>query len=143
MIPFKALSPTDVLFTHFDDATGVQTTYNVTKLLEYCEGRQFYHIPITAEFAAFILTNRGIEQPRLDRLREVPFEKIEPMILCTQEDSTVLLVDGCHRYVHMALTLKVDHGPAYVLQLGEWEPFLVEGAPRVDPDRMINGYSGL
>lgn len=120
----------DEIFTHEDPDAGLIRHFNATRLADYA----FTHkeiervvIEIEPSHADFIRTNRGIEQWKLDRLKEPWLSK--PAIFVDIGDGFTLTVDGHHRYVRRhELGLKEITG--YRFKLGQWEQFLVDDVPQ-------------
>jgi len=67
-------------------------------------------------------TKRGVEQWKLDRLRD-PYLSF-PIVMAELESRTHLMVDGNHRYVRRS-QIGYTSIQAYFFSLGQWEPFLV------------------
>ena len=58
----------DECFTHVDDVTGVQTTYNVKRLFDYVAAHEDevekVSVPVEAYRAKYCMENRGVEKDR-------------------------------------------------------------------------------
>src|SRR6185295_3691071 len=125
----------DECFTHVDDATGVQTTYNVTKLYEHIVAHEDLVervlLPVEEGHARFCITNRGVEQDRLKVLVANPTYLSKPIMLVNMPDGTQLLVDGTHRYV-VAFACGAKQIPAYMIPADVVQPFIIEDAPQCD-----------
>ena len=151
-------------FTHVCDKTGRQTTYCVYDMIAHCKATavpvssplessdelangshvEQCNVPVEAYHAKYCMENRGVEEHRLARLYEGGPAVIEaqPIIFIKQEDGSMLLVDGTHRYI-TAFMLKMANVPAYFVPWLVAVPFIVEDAPDVDPDALMNSFSGL
>src|SRR5690606_7741317 len=99
-------------------------------------------IEIDQAFASEWLPKRGLEPHRLDALRKVPTSKLAPVIMLECPDGSHLLADGPHRYFVAALR-GVAGIRAKLVPHAVWEPFIVEGFPKANPDTLQKSFSGL
>ena len=140
-------APFDELFTHFDEQ-GVQTDWNATKLYEWITSlgeaadKWKFAVPVEEQHATFCVQERGVEEHRLARLFEHPDRLKKPIVFVEMEDGTHLLVDGTHRYVAY-FALKAPTIPSYIVPFQFAKPFIVDGMPAVDEQRLKNSWSGL
>jgi hypothetical protein len=136
------VDPFDELFTHAEDATGLQTTYNVTRLYAAIAGvLEEFKIPVEEEHASYCVEKRGVEQDRIQVLYEHPEYLKKPIVFINLPDGTHLLVDGTHRYVvfHMA---KAQWIPAYIVPWTVAAPFVVEDVAQTTEADLMQ-WSGI
>jgi hypothetical protein len=114
------------IFTHHNPETGRARSWNATAMFDYA-----VHFPnqiqrVTLDIEPHIVevcrTKRGVEQWKLDRLRD-PYLSF-PIVMAELESRTHLMVDGNHRYVRRS-EIGYSSIQAYVFSLGQWERFLV------------------
>jgi len=135
------------VFTFVNDRPPFeQLMFAVERLTKFCVETNFplCKIPITAQDAEFCLKARGVEMRRLQRLRKE--DLLKPLLFVRYEDRTEgthLMIDGTHRLVRLVL-LGITEAIAYVIEdRALWEPFVVQGAPLLDGERLIRSESGL
>lgn len=137
--------PFDELFTHVDDTSGVQTSYNVTALFKYVEAHESevekVTVPVDEEHARYCMENRGVEKDRLDVLIRNPKYMLKPVLFIAQQDGSFLLADGTHRYV-VLFAAKVPLIPAYIVPFVVAAPFIVEDMPQTDEEALMQ-WSGI
>lgn len=133
---------TDVVFTHMDEGTKAITTINISRLLRDWKVRMrpVVMLPIDRDFAKFCVTNRGVEEHRLERLEREEIR--EPVLFAYWQSGEHLLIDGTHRYV--AQTLKgASEIKARILPISVWRPYVIEGIPNDYAMKMMHGFSGI
>lgn len=119
----------DEIFTHVDPDTGQVRHFNATAMYVYATVAGHIEkltLPLNDQIVEFVKRERGIEQPRVKRLKEPYLSR--PIVAVHMADGSTLTVDGHHRIVRRwadGLT-EVD---AYCYQVGEWDDFLVTGLP--------------
>lgn len=135
-IHFTSLPLTGILFTHFDEVTGVQTDICVSAVAEAVKRYQIVEVPLLKEHALLILKKRGLEEHRLSRLVQGHPTKwtgaspaFNPVLFLHMPDLTWLLADGSHRYVVGAM-LGYSWIRARLVEEKVWREFEVEGLPR-------------
>jgi len=124
------------IFTHLENDTNKSRTFLVETMTEFA----FKHhkdplfsevlipttLPLDLEVAAYLRSNSGIEDPRLQRLvnpyLQRPAIAISWGILNGSDEITI--VDGNHRYVKKA-ERGDRHMNAFVFRRGLWEEFLL------------------
>ena len=135
----------DEVFTHVDDVSGKQTSYNVTALYthvsEHEDQVEKWRLPVEEHHAKYCITNRGVERDRIDVLMQKPEYLAKPILMVAMSDGSHLLVDGTHRYVTFWM-LKVPEIPAYMIPWAVAEPFVIEGVPDCDETKLME-WSGL
>lgn len=135
----------DECFTHIDDATGVQTTYAVTALYKHVSTHEDqvekWSIPVEEYHAKYCIEKRGVEKDRIQILIDNVDYLKKPILMIAMPDGSHLLVDGTHRYVCYWM-LKVSNIPAYMVPWAVAQPFIIEDAPQMDEDRVME-WSGL
>src|SRR5215211_5795077 len=90
------------LFTHIDPDDGHNTVIAVDRIIELVKEREPVLVPVSEKDAARILTHRGVEDHRLNRLDNLALRI--PVLFCELiTDNTWLLADGNHRYVKHAM----------------------------------------
>lgn len=116
---------TDEIFTHIAD-NGIVRNFNASAMFRKWQKTpcvRLIECEMDPEFVAFIRERRGVEQGKLDRLRE-PFLSI-PVVGVEFPDGSTLTVDGHHRLVRLHergdKTYRMIHFP-----LGTWGDFIVE-----------------
>lgn len=122
----------DEIFTHVDeDAAQTVRHFNATKMRDFARTSQEvkrHNVVLEKDQVEFIRRNRGIEQPRLDRLIE-PYLS-QPIIFIEFEPGLHLTIDGHHRIVR-----NFDDGKetllGYEFPYGLWQQFLVEDVNKV------------
>lgn len=113
------------IFTYHNPDTRVLQLFNATQMLQYAikSGKiERFEVPLSASWIDYCRKYRGIEQPRLDRLRE-PYLSI-PAVFVALPDGTHLAVDGHHRMVKR-FELGYDSIEGYVFTLIQAQRFLV------------------
>lgn len=136
--------PMDEVFTHISD-DGTVRHFNpsamyraVPKLL--IEGRvQRIRAEMDLGFVDFILRRRGVESPKLSRMKE-PYLSI-PIIGAEMADGTVLTVDGHHRLVVLARK-DVKTYEMFLFPQKEWEAFLVDMPEEFSDFLAVDVYQG-
>lgn len=122
------------VFTHVHPRTGALRTFDVKAMYEYASENagmiECIDIPLDAAFVSFIRQHRGIEQWKLDRLRE-PFLS-RPTLMVDLPDRTQLTVDGHHRWIRRH-ELGYTTIACYWFRPGQWERFLIERGPSLKP----------
>lgn len=131
-IPYSSIDPFRTIAFTYVEEDGTVTNFAITQLVAalsaaHAKGKiEPVHIPIEADFAQYCLTNRGIEQHRLDRLTEKHLE--EPLVFAQWAGGTQLLIDGHHRYVkHSQLGHEI--APAFILPEVLWRLFVIDDFP--------------
>lgn len=116
---------TDEVFTHIADNEIVRN-FNASAMFRAWENVprvRLIECVMDHDFVAFIKERRGVEQAKIDRLKE-PYLSI-PVIGVEFPDGSTLTVDGHHRLVRLAergdKTYRMIHFP-----LGTWGNFIVE-----------------
>lgn len=142
MIPYRDIGPNEELFTYVNDESGEQLTWAITRLREYliATDAQVFAIEVDPQHAAFIRTNRSIEQARLDRLTGLTLQ--EPLILATEFHGEDLMLDGHHRYVKLA-EVGDRFARAYVVMADVWRQFLVDHPRYTRAADLMKRKSGL
>ena len=87
-------------------------------------GLDVFNCPLDAEWIAFLRERRGIEQPRVDRLRE-PYLSQSLLGVEWHDRLTTLIVDGQHRQVKL---FELGRTEARVVRFayGFWDEFLLD-----------------
>jgi hypothetical protein len=113
------------IFTHHDPRTGRSRSWNATAMYNYAVRVQnkiaLAMLDIEPHIVEMCRTQRGVEQWKLDRLRE-PFLSL-PIVMAELEDRTWLMVDGNHRYVRRS-EVGFTSIQAYLFAFDQWKPFL-------------------
>jgi hypothetical protein len=135
--------PTDEVFTHIDELTGVQATYNATQLRAFLEqsNHEIVLVPVDEAHATYCMENRGIEPARLLSLMQSKDAFTKPLILASMPDGSSLLVDGTHRFV-LAHTVGLEWMRAYLVANDVAAPFLITDAPEMT-EAQLREPSGL
>ena len=114
------------IFTHHDPRTGRTRSWNATAMYNYAVHFQkkiaLASLDIEPRIVEMCRTQRGVEQWKLDRLRE-PYLSV-PIVMAELEDRTWLMVDGNHRYVRRS-EIGFTSIQAYFFALNQWTRFLV------------------
>lgn len=115
--------PLDEYFTYQDPDTRQIRCFNVTRMRRFAlVAGKLIHFPLYEAMVQSVAENRGIEEPKLKRLRE-PYLS-QPILCIAYGDGTYLTVDGHHRMVR-----RWQEGfraiSAYVLEVGQWERFVL------------------
>lgn len=125
----------DGVFRHFPIGTmrDIAETYaNMCDEIIACTS------PIASYAAEHIRKNMGIEQVRLDRLKE-PYLSQPIIAIQWEDDKKVTIIDGNHRYLKLH-----DAGKktirCYVFKQAAWEQLLI---PLSDSDERLQGNSGV
>ena len=126
MIPIDSplLNPTDQIFTHECERTGVIRCFAVGAIARLIEKHKPATISayVESDFCDFILADRGVD---LEYTKAFSPEQInKPLISCELEDS-ILLVDGHHRYVARH-NLGLPFYETYILPIDLWPNYLIE-----------------
>ena len=136
-----------VIFTHIDEVTQTQTVFSVTHLWMAVRAAVAAgklgptRIRVDTEFAKWCRVHRGVERHRLNRIKAKDLH--EPILMLQQPgDSTMLLVDGHHRYVKAANLVKRTI-PAFLLPQEIWELCIVTGLPTTSPEDLMRMRSGI
>lgn len=143
----EEVHPFDEVFTHVADGTGAQTNYNVTALYKHIteaprEGVVLTTVGVDAEHAEYCIRRRGVEADRIAVLVQNPEYCKKPIVFVKFPDGTHLLADGTHRYVVFFMA-QVPSVPAYIVPFEVAQPFIIEGAPVVDPVELMETWSAL
>lgn len=137
--------PFDELFTHVDDTSGQQTSYNVTQLFQYVEAHEDevekVTVPVDEEHATYCMQQRGVELDRIKVLLGNPEYVKKPVLFIALPDGSHLLADGTHRYV-VLFAAKVPMIPAYIVPWKIAAPYVVEDMPQTDEEALM-AWSGI
>jgi hypothetical protein len=123
----------DEVFTHADE-DGTIRHFNATRLfaaIVYGKVADFELISfdLTLDQYEFMMAHRGVEEPRVARLRE-PYLSA-PGVLCHLPTGRQLLIDGTHRFVRRyrdGLRLML----AFLVPESEWCRYLVHMPPEIE-----------
>ena len=122
---FEECGLLDEVFSH-EDEDGTLRHINATQLYAHAlkAGMEKVWVTLDPAHTQFILENRGIERPRVDRLVE-PYLSM-PILVVKMADGSHLTVDGHHRWVKCA-ELGRKEILCLMVPVGEWEKFCVDG----------------
>lgn len=136
------LSKTEQVFTH-ESEDGTIQHFAVERLFNYMNGSgyEIINVALERDFVSTILSKRGIEQHRLERLTAANLAT-PVLYLEGVSPGTHLLADGHHRYVAHAI-IGSDYIPSYIAAPKLWRRFLVDGIPDDFAKAQLVGYSGI
>lgn len=121
------IDPNQQIFTHIED-NGKSRSFLVETMAqfanEYPKAMQLKFIlaSVDASHVEYLRINGGIEQHRLDRLKE-PYSSI-PLIGIEWEDKTIMIVDGNHRMIKAYEEGRKDL-KMVIFKFPFWENFLL------------------
>lgn len=137
---FKDCNALDEIFSHDPGEGKPIRHFNATKMFIWAHaipGVEHCTINLDKSHAAFIHRMRGIEQWKLDRLKE-PYLSL-PLIIIEDEGGHVT-VDGNHRYVKL-VEMGREATTAFIFPKGTWENFLIEDFPFTDAQfKSLKGF---
>lgn len=141
-IHVSRLSRTEQVFTH-EDEDGTLRHFASERLFNYMKGsgREVVSILLERDYVSTILTKRGVESHRLNRLTPEQLE-IPVLYLEGVSPGTHLLADGHHRYVRRAQVGCTDI-PAYIAEPKLWKRFMIEGIPDHFGKNILTSYSNI
>jgi hypothetical protein len=134
---------------------GTNIHIDSTALREWCLSTpplEVFNVPVHEEQARRLVeVDKAVSLTRLSELfdkgtqalRDHPGqEPFDPLIFCKDGKTTdgapdVMLVDGHHRYVLLAM-MRIPFFPAYVLSPSEWQPFQLHGLPSYTAEELRN-----
>ena len=145
------------IFTHLENDTGIARTFLIETMTQFARenlGDPLFglvlvgtDIPLKLEVAAYLRSNQGIEQNRIDRLKN-PYLR-QPIIAISwgqDENGTdeITVIDGNHRYVKRA-----ERGdktiPCIIFRRQLWEIFWLPDhlSKRLVNEGFLNRVSGM
>ena len=129
---------TDELFTHQDDETGVQTSWNATRVYEWAVSRNWpvTRVAVDEEHARYCFEKRGFEEERIPDILADPARLKKPIVFVANPDGTHLLIDGTHRYV-LYFKFQQESIPAYIVPLDQIEQFIVTDIPQMTEEELM------
>lgn len=127
----------DECFTHIAE-DGKQTSYAVTKLVEYLAAHNWEKVVVPVEefHAAYCVNNRGVEPDRIARLLQCVPALVRPIVFIHMPDNSHLLVDGTHRYVAL-FGLNRKEIFAHMVPWDVAKDFILEDIPNTTPERLM------
>lgn len=137
--------PGSPVYTYVD-ANGKNVHIDSKALHDWCQqaGLECVLTPIDCDMAMRFLLDNVVSVERVMAL--ATRQDLTPIIYCmdgqynNEGRPNVMLVDGHHRYVMMAVRTHQAHEmpliPAYVLEPAQWEPFVIEGLPNMSQDML-------
>lgn len=137
---YRDYKPTDQIFTHVLP-NGTNINIDSSRLHAWCKVMkpEIFLTPVDPKMARSFVDNNIASQARCIELLAKP--QLAPIILCKDGTFTdgrpdIFFVDGHHRYV-LAYMLKLPFIPAHVLDLDQWQPFLIEGVPPITQEHLL------
>lgn len=142
MIPWHNLGLREIVYTHRDPQSGVETTWAIGRLSTAALALPIVEIPVDHVFAEAIRRIRGLEAHRMARLTEV-IVRTNPILLADMGDGTHNIIDGNHRYIK-AHDLGHDWIAARLVPLDLSLEYQIEGLPELGSDAKVRGgFSGI
>lgn len=130
----------DEIFTHIDDATRVQTSWNATQLFAYAVEAKLpvYALVVDAEHAEYCMKQRGFEPERIGPLLGNAAWLAKPILFVRFENHDHLLVDGTHRYVIFHKVLQSPDILAYIVPEADARPFCIDDMPQTTEEALMS-----
>lgn len=116
------------LFTHINHETGETRVFAVTSMQKFAETHRCLevkriNVKIDQAHIDVIIARRGIETPRLNRLKDEWRDK--PILAALMHDGTFLVIDGNHRILKR-WQAGIKNVNAYVFTCPFWESFIID-----------------
>jgi hypothetical protein len=123
----STLGPKDIMYVWTDDKTLLTYTFAIGRMAEAIKLLKPDHtyVALDEDHYKFVRDNRGIEEHRLDRLRNIDPYFLDPIIMAYwPHDKSWLTLDGNHRTVALYES-GFRHVKAVMCQPEFWKQFLV------------------
>lgn len=137
-IDAKDIPLTEPIFT-FAGNDGSTIRIAVTRLRQWClDNKPTVFLMPTEPLLAqkFVNNHKSVDLMRV--LSMVKKDLEEPILYCRFDKVTrdVMLVDGRHRYTRAALFDQKPYIECWVLEVEQWKPFEIIGAPAITQDQL-------